>query len=345
VPLSEQRGWAHPRAAGEGPAERMAEGAAGEGAAADRMAEGAAAEGADAEGTAAEGAAGPGVDWELLESIRQDGGFWLHLGAHREAIVNITGLDDALGVARVALESWKALPDVERSSLRTWARSLVAALSERMPQDGPEGGQHEGQEAAGSEAKDARPPKRKLTSDDTVKAGKRPGVKKPTAWGLFMEENRAALEEAAGSRSCVQVSRAAGERWKALSAEQRADFETRAAALRGAQASSDGAEAASANAGKQKKAAGAPPAKARASHGHEIKQPQATQAFKGAVLAAVREYIQQNPSTWSKSMMQEELAEQHGWTFDKHLDIAIKAAIKDCGFEGLGAGVPKAVCL
>jgi len=126
------------------------------------------------------------------------------------------------------------LADGDRVTVHVPPEVLAAAKSQRRPRQPPVPTQRSQRRVRQAPAPTQRARGQARPARDAEEGGgqEQQPKKPPSSYFLWFSENREAIAEAVGSGDARSLPRLAGEHWKALSAEERAPYETRVAALK-----------------------------------------------------------------------------------------------------------------
>merc|ERR1711971_401847 len=134
-------------------------------------------------------------------------------------------------VAKLGGERWKALTANQKAPYEKKAESNKVAYEKAMEEFKAAGGQP-------GKRRQEKAALKKERADKKAKKGARKNsgkpAKPPSAYWIWMNENREALQKELGTKQIGVVGKAAGERWKTLPAAHKAKFETIAADKRSA---------------------------------------------------------------------------------------------------------------
>eukprot|EP00448_Togula_jolla_P023165 CAMPEP_0170590250 /NCGR_PEP_ID=MMETSP0224-20130122/11770_1 /TAXON_ID=285029 /ORGANISM="Togula jolla, Strain CCCM 725" /LENGTH=200 /DNA_ID=CAMNT_0010914035 /DNA_START=106 /DNA_END=708 /DNA_ORIENTATION=+ len=166
---------------------------------------------------------------DLVEPSKPQNSYWLWLTDNRAALTKEAGSSKGPVVSKLAGEKWKALSAAAKAPFEKKAASLKAEYEEAMEKFVADGGVKGKRRAEKADSKKAMADKK--ARKEAKKASGAPS-KPQNAYWLWLADNRAAITKEAGSAVGPVVSKLAGEKWKALSAEKKVPYEEKAAALK-----------------------------------------------------------------------------------------------------------------
>jgi len=150
--------------------------------------------------------------------------YFLYIQANRDAVQKELGVKDFGPVTKNLSARWKALSASERTTFDKQAADAKAQYDKDLGAFQAAGGVKGAKRKEAKEAKDAKAAKKAKKSADTA-SGK---PKKPAggAYGVYMSHHREEIMKGlpAGSK-ITAITKTGGERWKALSAQDKEKYE------------------------------------------------------------------------------------------------------------------------
>jgi hypothetical protein len=150
--------------------------------------------------------------------------YFLYLQANRDAVQKELGLKDFGPVTKALSERWKGLGVTEKAGFEKQAADAKAEYEKAMEVFKAAGGVKGAKRKERKEEKDAKAAK-KAKKEADVASGK-PTKPVGGAYGRYLAHHRDEIQKSlpAGSK-VTAVSKAAGERWKALGAKEKEKYE------------------------------------------------------------------------------------------------------------------------
>jgi len=138
-------------------------------------------------------------------------GYWLFLGDHREEIVKTLGTAKGSAVSKKGGEMWKALGEAEKKPYEDKAKEMKAKYDEDLKAFKEDGGVVTRKARKGKEEKTKKDPN---------------APKKPAGggYGCYLAEHRDEIVQSLPKGAFTAVTKAAGERWKALPEEEKEKY-------------------------------------------------------------------------------------------------------------------------
>lgn len=166
---------------------------------------------------------------DLVEPTKPQNPYWMWLSENRAAIIKEVGGGNVSLVGKVAGEKWKAMSEDAKAKWVKLAEegkaAYVKALEEFKAQGGVVGKRRQ-------EKKDAKEAKaQKKAKKEARKASGQP-TRPPSAYWLWLSDNRSALQKEAGTGGAPAVSKMAGVKWAKMSDVDKGPFEKRAEELK-----------------------------------------------------------------------------------------------------------------
>jgi len=168
---------------------------------------------------------------ELEEPKRPQNAYWIWLSENRDSLTKEAGSAKGSVVGKLAGEKWKGMSAEAKKPFEDRAAELKSTYDKAMEEFKNAGGQVGKRRVEKSEGKQAKADKK--AKKDTQKLSGKP-ARPPSSYWLWLGENREALAKEAGSTKPPVVAKLAGEKWKAVSEEDRKPFEAKATELRAA---------------------------------------------------------------------------------------------------------------
>jgi hypothetical protein len=168
---------------------------------------------------------------ELEEPKKPQNAYWIWLSENRDSLTKEAGSAKGSVVGKLAGEKWKAMSAEAKKPFEDRAAELKSTYDKAMEEFKNAGGQVGKRRLEKSEGKQAKADKK--AKKDAQKSSGKP-ARPPTSYWLWLSENREALAKEAGSTKPPVVAKLAGEKWKAVSEEDRKPFEAKATELRAA---------------------------------------------------------------------------------------------------------------
>jgi len=168
---------------------------------------------------------------ELEEPKRPQNAYWIWLSENRDSLTKEAGSAKGSVVGKLAGEKWKGMSAEAKKPFEDRAAELKSTYGKAMEEFKNAGGQVGKRRLEKSERKQAKTDKK--SKKDAQKSSGKP-ARPPSTYWLWLGENREALAKEAGSTKPPVVAKLAGEKWKAVSEEDRKPFEAKATELRAA---------------------------------------------------------------------------------------------------------------
>ena len=160
----------------------------------------------------------------LEQPKRPPSSYMLWLNENRPRLVEELGTKNVADVAKAAGMQWKDLGEKEKSNYAEQAASRKASYAKQVEEF----------ITAGGVLQKGKPGKESKKTKGVRKAQRDPNQpKKPASpYMVWLSESRLKLYEELGTKSVPQVAKAAGKKWGALGAKQKAKYEQKAKQLR-----------------------------------------------------------------------------------------------------------------
>jgi hypothetical protein len=163
---------------------------------------------------------------ELVEPTKPQSAYWLWLGENRDKLVKEVGAGKITEVAKLGGQRWKTLSEAAKKPFEAKADALKKEYEKNMEEFVAAGGVKGKRRAEKAELKKARGDK-KARKEARAASGK--PSKAPSAYWLYLGDNRAAIEKEAGTKKPTEVAKLAGSKWKTLNAAAKKPYEEKAA--------------------------------------------------------------------------------------------------------------------
>jgi len=158
----------------------------------------------------------------MEEPKKAPSGYFLYTNATREAAQKETGSTKFADVAKFQGDRWKTMPAEEKAKYEKQAADAKAQYAKDLAAFKEAGG------VAGQrrqEKKDAKQAKADKVAKKEANVGK-PKTPAGGGYGVYVKKNREEIVKSLPpGHKCTEISKAAGERWKALSEEDRKPYE------------------------------------------------------------------------------------------------------------------------
>jgi high mobility group protein B3 len=169
---------------------------------------------------------------DLVEPSKPQNSYWLWLGENREKIAKELGSVKGSEVGKLAGQRWKAMPEAAKKPFEARAAELKKDYEKQMEAFLAAGGVKGKRRAEKAEAKAAKTGRGEKKARKEARASSGQPKKPQTAYFLYLNDNREAIQKELGSKALPQVTKLAAERWKALGEAQKKPYEAKAAAAK-----------------------------------------------------------------------------------------------------------------
>lgn len=167
---------------------------------------------------------------DMVEPKKPPNAYWMWMGDNREKIcAELGGTKKGPAVSKVAGDRWRVMSEADKAPYVKKAETQRLEYQKALQEFTMSGGQKakRGEKRRKEEDPNVSKRARKLERKETARA-----IGKPTrpvnAYWLWLNDNRAQIQKDAGTNKIGKVGKLAGERWKNLSAAEKAPYENKA---------------------------------------------------------------------------------------------------------------------